>query len=271
MDNDKEIERTNEDNYIECPKCERRVKESDKECPYCQYNLINRPKIEKEEMETYKKWLVGGLLAIIVIVIVGISISSDNANTTTSANTTSKTNNTSNNTKNTTTKIEKAKVTIVDFSQMSKEDIQNWCNTNKVVCNITEEYSDTIEKGAFVSQSVNANSMIHEGDKVAVVYSLGKEPTLGQKNALKSAKDYIKTMPFSYTGLIKQLKYEGYSNEEATYGADNCEANWNEQAAKSARDYINTMSFSRSGLIKQLKYEGFTNEQAEYGATLVGY
>ncbi len=93
MNNNEEVEKANEETYIECPKCERRIKEEEKECPYCQYDLINRPKIEKEEMETYKKWFAGGLLAIIVIVIVGISISSDNTNTTASANTANKTNN----------------------------------------------------------------------------------------------------------------------------------------------------------------------------------
>lgn len=87
---------------MECPKCEREIKESEKECPYCQYDLVNRPKIEKEEMETYKRWIAGGLLAIIVIVIIGISISSNNTNTTTSANTANKTNNISNKVNNVT-------------------------------------------------------------------------------------------------------------------------------------------------------------------------
>lgn len=39
-------------------------------------------------------------------------------------------------------------------------------------------------------------------------------------------------MPFSYTGLIEQLEYEQYSHDDAVYAADNCGADWNEQAAK---------------------------------------
>ena len=93
----------------------------------------------------------------------------------------------------------------------------------------------------------------------------------GQLNALSSAHDYLDVMPFSYTSLIEQLEYEGYTTEEATYAADNCGADWNEQAALSAQSYLDTMSFSRSGLIDQLLYEGFTQEQAEYGVTSVGY
>lgn len=77
-------------------------------------------------------------------------------------------------------------------------------------------------------------------------------------------------MPFSHDGLVEQLEYEGYPHEDAVYAADNCGANWNEQAAKSAEQYLDTMSFSRSGLIEQLEYEGFTNEQAVYGVDKAG-
>lgn len=95
--------------------------------------------------------------------------------------------------------------------------------------------------------------------------------TMGQKNALRSAKDYISTMAFSHDGLVKQLEYEAYSHEDAVYGADNCGADWDEQAAKSAEEYLSTMAFSRDELIKQLEYEGFTHEQALYGTEANGY
>lgn len=96
-------------------------------------------------------------------------------------------------------------------------------------------------------------------------------PTTGEKNALRTAREYLNFSAFSYTGLIKQLEYEGYSTEEATYAADNCNANWNEQAAKSAKEYLDMSSFSRQELINQLIYEGYTQEQAEYGVTQNGY
>ena len=95
--------------------------------------------------------------------------------------------------------------------------------------------------------------------------------TMGQKNALNSAKNYLSIMAFSYRGLIDQLDYDGYSTEEATYAVENCGADWNEQAAKKAKDYLDIMSFSRSGLIDQLKFDGFTAAQAEYGVKAAGY
>jgi membrane protein involved in colicin uptake len=105
----------------------------------------------------------------------------------------------------------------------------------------------------------------------AAAEAAANQPTMGEKNALRKADDYLAFTAFSYSGLIGQLEYEGYSTEEATYAVDNCGADWNEQAAKKAQQYIDYSSFSRSGLIDQLIYEGFSADQAEYGATAVGY
>jgi len=95
--------------------------------------------------------------------------------------------------------------------------------------------------------------------------------TIGEKNALKKAKNYLSFMAFSRGGLIHQLEYDKFTTAEAEYGADNVGADWNEQAAKKAKRYLETMSFSRDGLIKQLEYDKFTPEQAAYGASAAGY
>ena len=95
--------------------------------------------------------------------------------------------------------------------------------------------------------------------------------TMGEKNALRSANDYLEIMSFSYSGLIKQLELAGFLHDEAVYAANNCGADWNEQAAKAAKTYLELMGLSRKGLIKQLILAGFTSEQAEYGAKQNGY
>lgn len=104
-----------------------------------------------------------------------------------------------------------------------------------------------------------------------VTQSKESNMTMGQKNALASAKSYLKFSAFSYTGLVNQLEYEGYTTEEATYAVDNCGADWYEQAAKCAESYLKYSSFSRDGLIDQLEYEGFTSAQALYGVKENGY
>jgi len=94
--------------------------------------------------------------------------------------------------------------------------------------------------------------------------------TVSQRNARQSATDYLDMTSFSRKGLIGQLEYEGFTQDDAAYGVDALNADWNEQAAKSAADYLNMTSFSRSGLIDQLVYEGFTRAQAEYGVGTTG-
>lgn len=94
--------------------------------------------------------------------------------------------------------------------------------------------------------------------------------TTAQKNVMASAKSYLNYSGFSYDGLVKQLEFEKYSHEDAVWAADNCNADWNEEALESAQSYINYSGFSYDGLVKQLKYEGFTDEQAAYGADNCG-
>ena len=71
-------------------------------------------------------------------------------------------------------------------------------------------------------------------------------------------------MAFSYAGLVKQLAFDKFTPEESAYGADNCSADWNEQAVRAAKSYLDAMSFSKEDLIRQLEFSGFTNEQAVY-------
>jgi len=98
----------------------------------------------------------------------------------------------------------------------------------------------------------------------------GPTETAGQYNARRSAASYLRLTAFSRSGLIKQLQYEKFSLEDATYGVDAQNADWNTQAAKSAASYLKLMSFSRLSLIAQLVYEGFSQSEAEYGVSTTG-
>lgn len=93
---------------------------------------------------------------------------------------------------------------------------------------------------------------------------------IGNQKAVQRAQQYLQTMAFSHDGLVEQLEYEGFSHEDATYGADACGADWKEQAALKAKQYLQANSFSERGLVQQLEYEGFSQAEAEYGVSLCG-
>lgn len=100
-----------------------------------------------------------------------------------------------------------------------------------------------------------------------LVCSCALGATIGERNALASAKQYLSVMSFSYSGLMEQLEqFDEYSHAEAEYAVKNCGADWKEQAAKKVKEYLNVMPMSRKGLIEQLiQFDGFTREQATYG------
>ena len=92
----------------------------------------------------------------------------------------------------------------------------------------------------------------------------------GNQKAADRARQYLRTTSFSHDGLVKQLEFEGFSHEDAVYGADVCGADWDEQAVLKAKQYLQTTAFSEKGLIEQLVFEKFTQEQAEYGVSQCG-
>lgn len=130
--------------------------------------------------------------------------------------------------------------------------------------------SSTSPRSSSSSKNSSLNSRSKSDSSNSRTSSKRSAGTVGQQNALDEAKAYLNTMPFSYSSLVEQLEYEGYSTSEAEYGAANCGADWDEQAKKSAMSYLRTSAFSESGLIEQLEYEGFTSSEAEYGVAHCG-
>jgi len=197
----------------------------------------------------YKKWW---FWVIIVIILIGAAGGS--------------TNNNSNNGKY--QKDTSVEVTIADFSMMTEDTSKVWFDTNKMNGGVTTEYSDTVAKDGFISQSIPAGTVAHQGDTLKVIYSLGKEPTIEQKNALRKAESYSSTMNMSKQGIYNQLtsSFEGFSAEDAQYAVDNLNADYNANALAKAKSYQQTMSMSKNAIYNQLTstFEGFTAEQAQY-------
>lgn len=166
--------------------------------------------------------------------------------------------------------VSKKKVEVIDFSSMKENEILTWCAENNLNCNFKREYSNTIAKDGFIKQSTNATEQVNEGSKITITYSLGKEPTTEQKNALETAESYASLMHMSKKGIYEQLisEYgEGFDKESAQYAIDNLEWDWNANALEKAKSYRDTMHMSKKAIYDQLTSsygEKFTKSEAQY-------
>lgn len=106
--------------------------------------------------------------------------------------------------------------------------------------------------------------------------SPNKSLTPSQRNAARSAEQYLTFAGFSRSGLIRQLSSaagDKYELTDATAAVDSLNIDWNKQAIRSAKQYLDFQGFSCKGLIRQLSSEagsGYTVEQATYGAQQAG-
>ncbi len=97
-----------------------------------------------------------------------------------------------------------------------------------------------------------------------------------QKNAVRSAKQYLAISGFSREGLIEQLSSDagnGYRLSDATLAVDSLDVDWKAQAVRSAKQYLSISGFSCKGLIEQLSSSAgskYTIEEATYGANQAG-
>lgn len=228
-------------------------------------------------MEKKKKFdkatlIIIGITVVIVGVFVTLTLIEVNKNNNYTKNNNFSTKNTFSTFENTLNEAQpkKQKIALIDFSSMSKDEIKEWCNQNKITYNFTNEYSEYIEKDGFIRQSIKSGDYIYENEFVTIVYSLGKKPTIEQSNALKKAQSYAKTMHMSKQGIYEQLvsEYgEGFTPEAAQYAIDNIDADWNANALYKAKSYQSSLNMSRKSIYEQLvsEYgEQFTEEEAQY-------
>lgn len=153
-----------------------------------------------------------------------------------------------------------------DYKFYHENEFDDIMNSLKVV----HTYRETELNSSISSETNTENNAVISTSTPEPIPTQAPTVTISQLNAYRAAQNYLSFMAFSRTGLINQLVFEGYSEEDATYGVDRCNADWMAQAVKKAKNYLETSAFSYSGLIGQLEFEGFSNEEATHGANNCG-
>ncbi len=138
--------------------------------------------------------------------------------------------------------------------------------------NQTSEEAETVASTNLQKQqSVTDNTLVDKQESPSAPALTGP-----QKNAVRSAIQYLSLSGFSRDGLIQQLSSsagDGYDRHDATVAVDSLDVDWNQQAVKSAQQYLDISGFSCNGLIEQLSSKAgdkYTKSQATYGAKQAG-
>lgn len=135
------------------------------------------------------------------------------------------------------------------------------------------------EKGGSASAPTSSEGQKQASDveeQVSADEDPGSSLTGPQRNAARSAEQYISMSGFSRDGLIEQLSSDagnGYAVADATAAVDSLSIDWKEQAARSAEQYLKMSGFSCKGLIEQLSSTAgnkYTVSDATYGAKKAG-
>ena len=133
-----------------------------------------------------------------------------------------------------------------------------------------EEKEDSKSNGKFEVVTGGSKSDKAETSDIEAEAEVGTDD---YDAAAVDAADYLNALPFSYSGLISQLEWEGYSTEVATYAVDTCGADWSEQAVlagQMALQYLDS-DLSAEELYDYMIADGFTEDEAYYALEVLGY
>lgn len=115
----------------------------------------------------------------------------------------------------------KQSLTMEDFSNKTKADVNKWCSENNFNCNITEKFDKNTESGNVISQSIKKGTQLDENSKITFVISLGEGITIPNysnvsaddsadvSDKVKVKVRYAYNMSVSYGKLISQSVKSG--------------------------------------------------------------
>ena len=105
------------------------------------------------------------------------------------------------------------KVSIEDLSGKTYEEVETWAKNKKIILTRQEAYSDTIEIGKVISQSVASGSTINEGEELIVIVSKGQAVTI--PNLVGYDATMLEAWTSDANNKVAVVKRESYSDQPA--------------------------------------------------------
>ena len=145
---------------------------------------------------------------------------------------------------------------MLDFVGKSLEDIQEYSDLNKLVLNITYQYSDKIDKDKIIKQSIEKDTKINENDILDIIISLGVLD-----------KEQLKLDKINELGNVPIMMYHGIINKkdsETNYIGGNVDKDGYNRTAESFRDDLEFYYTNNYRMIRLVDYVN-GNIDTEYG------
>ena len=147
-------------------------------------------------------------------------------------------------------------VTVSDFKDKTYEEVESWAKTNKVTLNKVEAYSDKVDSGKVISQSVSANSTMKTTDTLTITVSKGKGITVPDFNAMDKDKIESWASKNGISGITITEKYSDSDNHVLS-------SNVSKGSVVSSSDTIEVV-------LNKGKYFYWDEEGTDIGANIVG-
>ncbi len=138
-----------------------------------------------------------------------------------------------------------------------------WTSSDTSVCTVSDGLVTALKDGTC---TITATAGKESATCTVTVY---KPASTGELNALSKAKSYVSSLGISKVKLKDFLLDYGFTESEATYGVDNCGADWNQEALQQARSYMSSLSIPKSDLKKYLLNDNFTDSEAQYAVNIL--
>ena len=116
---------------------------------------------------------------------------------------------------------------------------------------IQDEQDKSDDRRASLDPDGEIGKRLKEQKKLEAEETEYLDETKAQKEAVELAEKMFKHLPYSRTGLIDFLKYDGFTYEDAVYGADNINAHWVDNISAYWDEYLKTNDREASDTSKE--------------------
>ena len=135
---------------------------------------------------------------------------------------------------------------MLDFINKDFKEIKDYSEENKLVLNITYEYSDEIEKDKIIKQSISKDTKINENDTLDIIVSLGVLD-----------KDKLKEDKINELGNVPIMMYHGIINKkdsETDYIGGNVDKDGYNRTTESFREDLEFYYQNANRMIRLVDY-----------------